>query len=66
MNPNNCATCDHIKHPGGGHCYMFRHEPQEVCHIHTVRALISISKCASKEELDAAALRPYQGGETDA
>lgn len=33
-NPNNCATCKHIKHPQGGHCYMFRHAPTERCHQH--------------------------------
>lgn len=39
MNPNNCATCDHKRHPDGGHCYMFRHEPQEACRAHTIRLL---------------------------
>lgn len=32
---NNCATCDHKKHPDGGHCYMFRNEPQWQCMQHT-------------------------------
>jgi hypothetical protein len=36
-NPNNCAACDHKKHPDGGWCYMFRHEPTEVCAKHTAR-----------------------------
>ena len=35
MNPNNCSTCDHIKNPDGGHCYMFRTEPDERCMQHT-------------------------------
>lgn len=34
-NPNNCAACDHKKHPQGGWCYMFREEPTEVCMCHT-------------------------------
>jgi hypothetical protein len=34
-NPNNCATCEHKQHPDGGWCYMFRHEPMEVCMEHT-------------------------------
>ena len=37
MNPNNCATCDHKKRPDGGHCYMFRDEPTDVCMQHTGR-----------------------------
>ncbi len=36
-NPNNCATCDHKRHPQGGWCYAFRHEPTEVCMQHTGR-----------------------------
>ena len=35
MNPNNCATCDHKKHPDGGHCYMFKDEPTKACLEHT-------------------------------
>lgn len=35
MNPNNCATCEHKRHPDGGHCYMFRDEPTEACLQHT-------------------------------
>lgn len=38
-NPNNCATCDHSKHPDGGHCYMFREEPEVPCAKHTARLL---------------------------
>lgn len=36
-NPNNCETCDHKKNPDGGHCYMFRDAPTEVCYVHTMR-----------------------------
>ncbi len=36
-NPNNCATCDHKRHPDGGHCYMFRWTPTEPCAHHTFR-----------------------------
>lgn len=36
-NPNNCATCGHKQWPEGGWCYMFRHEPSEVCMAHTAR-----------------------------
>lgn len=32
---NNCSTCNHKKHPDGGHCYMFRTEPQWQCQQHT-------------------------------
>lgn len=42
-NPNNCETCDHIHRPDGGHCYMFRDPPTEVCYQHTKRRLRSIS-----------------------
>ena len=34
-NPNNCATCKHKQRPDGGHCYMFRVEPAEMCAQHT-------------------------------
>ena len=34
-NPNNCATCRHKQNPDGGHCYMFRFEPAEMCAQHT-------------------------------
>jgi hypothetical protein len=34
---NNCATCDYKKHQDGGHCYMFRTEPEDVCMKHTDR-----------------------------
>lgn len=36
-NPNKCSTCDHKRHPDGGHCYMFRDEPSDVCMQHTGR-----------------------------
>lgn len=36
-NPNNCETCGHKARPEGGHCYMFRHEPEDVCMVHTAR-----------------------------
>ena len=36
-NPNNCEICDHKKRPDGGWCYMFRNEPEDVCHIHTAK-----------------------------
>lgn len=34
-NPNNCTTCDHKKHPDGGHCYMFKLAPTSACSHHT-------------------------------
>ena len=34
-NPNRCETCDHKRHPDGGHCYMFRLAPTEPCAHHT-------------------------------
>lgn len=35
--PNNCAACDHKRHPDGGWCYMFRFEPVTTCARHTAR-----------------------------
>lgn len=32
---NNCATCDYSKRPDGGHCYMFKMEPEGWCLKHT-------------------------------
>lgn len=32
---SNCSTCDHKAYPDGGHCYMFREEPEGVCYSHT-------------------------------
>lgn len=40
-NPNNCETCDHKQNPDGGHCYMFREAPTEVCMQHTGRQAIT-------------------------
>lgn len=37
LNPNNCSTCKHKKHPDGGWCYMFRDEPSQVCMQHSGR-----------------------------
>lgn len=34
---NNCQACEHRANPQGGHCYMFREEPQGVCYQHTSR-----------------------------
>ena len=39
-NQNNCKTCEHGRPgrvPEGGHCYMFRDVPIEVCMQHTGR-----------------------------
>jgi hypothetical protein len=33
--PNNCATCNHKRHPDGGWCYMFRSAPNTACAQHT-------------------------------
>lgn len=51
-NPNNCEGCDY-KHmeKHGGHCYMFRDEPDEVCYQHTAR----------KAELPVGAMRTLMG-----
>ena len=38
-NPNRCTTCDHRRHRDGGHCYMFRDMPTEICMQHTGRRL---------------------------
>ena len=44
-NPNNCASCRHKQNPDGGHCYMFRFEPTEMCAQHTsqIHALQALS-----------------------
>lgn len=47
-NPNNCATCRHKTHPDGGHCYMFKDEPKEICMQHTGRTAISILELLSE------------------
>lgn len=31
MNKSDCSTCDHRRYPDGGHCYMFRQEPESTC-----------------------------------
>lgn len=36
---NNCAMCDHSKPKQGGHCYMFKTEPEGVCGQHTSRKM---------------------------
>lgn len=46
-NPNNRATCDHSKHPDGGHCYMFRQAPAMACGQHTAYRNLSMSMFAS-------------------
>lgn len=44
-NPNNCGTCNHMKHNGdnAGWCYMFRDEPNDVCSQHTGRIRVNDS-----------------------
>ena len=45
MKPNNlrhnnqCEACAHKQNPDGGHCYMFRSEPDEPCCQHSVPVL---------------------------
>ncbi len=39
-NPNNCKTCGHSQQPEGGHCYMFKTAPVEVCMKHTAHSRI--------------------------
>jgi hypothetical protein len=37
-NPNNCEACDHkTMNNDGGHCYMFKDAPAEVCLKHSAR-----------------------------
>lgn len=36
MKTNNCDTCEYKQLTQGGWCYMFREEPQEHCHKHTM------------------------------
>jgi len=52
-NPNNCETCSHQQFPDGGHCYMFRDEPTEVCMQHTGRRLtpLGVSICEGIADL---------------
>ena len=35
MTKNHCESCRHKQNTDGGHCYMFRHEPQDYCAQHT-------------------------------
>jgi len=49
INPNNCDTCDYKRNPDGGHCYMFRDAPIDVCMQHTGR---NFSPVAPLEERD--------------
>ena len=50
-NPNNCETCDYLKMNTNkdGYCYMFKHEPMDVCLIHTGRSLSKIERMARIE-----------------
>ncbi len=52
-NPNNCASCSHKQNPDGGHCYMFRFEPTEMCAQHTsqIHALQAIRMQFSRRVL---------------
>lgn len=45
-NPNNCSTCKWmaIDDGEGGHCYMFRDAPTEVCMQHSGREFPSVEK----------------------
>ena len=50
---NNCNTCDYHKldrkhnDEVGAHCYMFRTEPEHVCHQHTERDAPDVQYIAS-------------------
>lgn len=37
---NNCEKCQHSKNPQGGHCYMFKSEPEGKCMQHTGRRVV--------------------------
>lgn len=37
MSVNNCSMCEHSKLKQGGHCYMFKSEPEGVCGQHSAR-----------------------------
>jgi hypothetical protein len=41
MNKANCNTCEYkeLNDDPSLHCYMFRTEPKETCHQHTVRVV---------------------------
>lgn len=49
-NPNNCATCDYKQIPDGGHCYMFRDEPTDVCMQHTGRRISALDLLPPERE----------------
>lgn len=34
-NTTDCSTCKHKQYPDGGHCYMFKNEPEFDCQVHT-------------------------------
>lgn len=56
-NPNNCETCDHFKHPDGGHCYMFREAPTYVCLIHSLPPSLR----ATRNPYDLNGMKEYPG-----
>lgn len=66
-NPNNCETCGYAPHGDGGHCYMFRDAPTEVCYAHTGRrcpetnALALIKRALSATSTDVASRRRALG-----
>lgn len=45
---NNCSTCRYKHHPDGGHCYMFRIEPEGRCAKHTAAAGVATDGGAKK------------------
>lgn len=55
MTRNHCESCKHKQeNPDGGHCYMFRYEPQGYCTHHTnthIRAMNG-SKASAQRMLD--------------
>ena len=54
-NPNNCKSCKYYKlgeNDPNGHCYMFEHEPTEVCTQYT--SIVEIQKAAGVAKLDKA------------
>lgn len=48
MNKANCNTCDYKQFPDGGHCYMFRTEPNVTCNAHTARSMRGITLVAKE------------------
>lgn len=52
-NPNRCEACDYSKLNGNrekGHCYMFRDEPDDVCHQHTGRGFLRDFEAKLREQ----------------